>query len=99
MSNWQLWNCGNNVPQVVGNPLAIVAQQFDMRPNPTTGVITGAVYGSNQILCGNVFSTQWLCSGINAQRSAEGKPAVRLWSFWCVTSMENFHRRHPESSL
>src|ERR1700693_561453 len=30
-----------------------------MRPNPTTGVITGAVYGSNQILCGNVFSTQW----------------------------------------
>jgi hypothetical protein len=47
------WNCGNNVPQVVGNPLAILAQQFDMRPNPTTGVITGAVYGSNQILCGN----------------------------------------------
>jgi hypothetical protein len=36
----------------------IVAQQFDMRPNTTTGVITGAVYGSNQILCGNVFSTQ-----------------------------------------
>jgi hypothetical protein len=34
------------------NPLAIVAQQFDMRPNPTTGVSTGAVYGSNQILCG-----------------------------------------------
>ena len=30
----KLWNCGNNVPQVVGNPLAIVAQQFDMRPNP-----------------------------------------------------------------
>src|SRR4029077_4554467 len=28
-----------------------------MRPNPTTDVITGAVYGSNQILCGNVFST------------------------------------------
>jgi hypothetical protein len=24
-----LWNCGNNIPQVVGNPYAIVAQQFD----------------------------------------------------------------------
>jgi hypothetical protein len=47
----KLWNCGNNVPQVVGNPLAIVAQQFDVRPNPTTGAITGTVYGSNQILC------------------------------------------------
>jgi hypothetical protein len=52
---------GNNVPQVVGNPLAIVSQQFDMRPNLTTGVITGAVYGNNQFLCGNVFSTQWAC--------------------------------------
>ena len=39
----KLWNCGNDVPQGVGNPLAIVAQQFDMRPNPKTGVITGAV--------------------------------------------------------
>jgi hypothetical protein len=55
-----LWNCGNNVPQVVGNPFAIVAQQFDMRADPVTGIITGAVYGSNQILCGNVLSTQWL---------------------------------------
>jgi hypothetical protein len=54
------WNCGNNVPQVGGNPLAIVAQQFDVRANPTTGLITGSVYGNNQILCGNVLSTQWL---------------------------------------
>jgi hypothetical protein len=41
--HWQLWNCGNNVPPVVGNPLAIIAPQFDMRPNPTTGGTTGAV--------------------------------------------------------
>jgi hypothetical protein len=58
--HWELWNCGNNVPQVVGNPFAIVSQQFDMRANLTIGVISGAVYGSNQILCGNVFSNQWL---------------------------------------
>ncbi len=38
--HFELWNCGNNVPQVQGNALAIVAQQFDMRPNPTTGVIS-----------------------------------------------------------
>jgi hypothetical protein len=66
------WNCGNNVPQVVGNPLAIVAQQFDMRPNPTTGVITGAVYGSNQILCGNVYSTQWDRSRIAGSPCSRG---------------------------
>jgi len=35
-----LWNCGNNVPQIQGNAFAIVAQQFDMRPNPTTGLIS-----------------------------------------------------------
>jgi hypothetical protein len=40
-SNWQLWNYGNNVPPVVGGPEAIVAQQFDMRANPVTGVISG----------------------------------------------------------
>ena len=40
-----------------------MAHQFDMRPNPTTGVITGAVYGSNQILCGNVCSTPRCSAG------------------------------------
>lgn len=56
--HFELWNCGNNVPQIQGNGLAIVAQQFDMRPNPTTGLISGAIYGNDQILCGNVNSTQ-----------------------------------------
>lgn len=49
-----------------GNGLAIVAQQFDMRPNPTTGLISGAIYGSEQILCGNVNSTQWLVTEYKA---------------------------------
>lgn len=47
-AHWELWKCGNNVPYiVVGDVLRV-------------GGISGAVYGQNQILCGNVFSTQWL---------------------------------------
>jgi len=41
-------NCGTAAitsPRYRGNAFAIVAQQFDMRPNPTTGLISGAIYG------------------------------------------------------
>jgi hypothetical protein len=55
--HFELWNCGNNVPQIQGNSFAIVAQQFDMRPNPTTGLISGSIYGEAQILCGNTHCT------------------------------------------
>jgi|SRR5271157_3424329 len=64
--HFQLWNCGTNVPQVIGQANAIVAQQFDMRANPVTGLISGNVYGNNQILCGNVQSTQWLVTEYKA---------------------------------
>lgn len=80
--HWELWNCGNNVPQIVGNPYAIVAQQFDMRPNPTTGLIVGAVYGKDQILCGNVNSTQWLVTQFKASGQAAGNP-----QYYCLTSL------------
>ena len=39
----------------------MVAQQFDLRPNPTTGLISGFIYDNDQTLCGNVKST---CHGI-----------------------------------
>lgn len=44
-----------------------------MRPNPSTGVITGAVYGSDQISCGGINSTQWLVTEFKSsgQLSAE----------------------------
>jgi hypothetical protein len=56
-----------------------------MRANPTTGVITGALYGSNQILCGNFFSTQvaftewsaltfWSCVGFSQSKMLSPKP-------------------------
>ena len=71
---------------MVGNPLAIVAQQFDIRPNPTTGIIIGAVYGSNQILCGNVFSTQWLVTEYKSGTTKGGTP-----QYYCLTSPETFN--------
>jgi uncharacterized protein (DUF2062 family) len=66
---FELWNCGSNVPQVEEGA-AIVAQQFDMRPNPTTGVISGATYRLDQILCGNVNSTEWV---VSTKRATTGR--------------------------
>lgn len=51
---FQLWNCGNNIAQVYGNPSVIVQQQFVIRANSTTGLISGMIYGNNQISCGNI---------------------------------------------
>jgi hypothetical protein len=80
--HFELWNCGNNVPQIVGNPFAIVAQQFDIRPNPTTGLISSAVYGKDQILCGNVASTEWLVTEFKASGKPAGNP-----QYYCLTSV------------
>jgi hypothetical protein len=81
--HFELWNCGNNVPQVVGNPFAIVAQQFDIRPSPTTGLISSAVYGKDQILCGNVASTEWLITEFPSGRgSAVRWTGLRFGSYW-----------------
>jgi hypothetical protein len=82
--HWQLWNCGNNVPQTSGG--AIVAQQFDMRANPTTGVISGSVFGNDQILCGNVASTQWIVTEFKSSGQAGGQP-----QYYCLTNGETFN--------
>ena len=66
--HFELWNCGKNVPQVIGQPLVVVPNQFDMHANPTTGIIAGNIYGNNEILCGGVESTEWLVTvykGVN----------------------------------
>jgi len=62
--HFELWNCGKNVPQVIGQPLVVVPNQFDMHADPTTGLIAGNIYGNNEILCG----TEWLVTvykGVN----------------------------------
>jgi hypothetical protein len=79
---------------VQGNALAIVAQQFDMRPNPTTGLISGAIYGSDQILCGNVNSTQWLVTEYKASNQVGGHP-----QYYCLTSGQTLIRRRPGPAL
>jgi hypothetical protein len=56
--HFELWNCGNNVPQAGNNSVAIVAQQFDMRPNPATGVISVSTFGKPQFLYGESNRTQ-----------------------------------------
>jgi hypothetical protein len=45
---------------VIGFPANIVSQQFNMTANPITGVVAGAVFGNNQISCGNIQSTRWV---------------------------------------
>lgn len=82
--HWQLWNCGNNVPQTSGG--AIVAQQFDMRANPTTGLISGSVYGKDEILCGNVNSTQWIVTQFKSSGQAGGQP-----QYYCLDSGDTFN--------
>jgi len=67
--NFQLWNCGNNVPQVIGNSAAIVTAQFTLYANQTTGLISGSVYGNDQISCGGIQSTEWLVTEYKARAS------------------------------
>src|SRR5690348_7568385 len=83
--HFELYNCGANVPQVVGAPNAIVQQQFDMRPNPSTGLISGAIYGQDQILCGNVQSTQWAVT----LYKATGQVGIPT-QYYCLTSSSAF---------
>jgi hypothetical protein len=58
--------------QVIGQSNAIVAQQFDMRADPRTGIISGSIYGNNEILCGNVESTQWLVTQYKSSNQKAG---------------------------
>ena len=55
-----MWNCGINVPQVIGSAAAVVQSQVNLKANPLTGLIAGSVYGNDQISCGGTQSTQWL---------------------------------------
>jgi hypothetical protein len=56
-----------------------------MRPNPITGLISGAIYGQDQILCGNVNSTQWLVTEYKASNQVGGQP-----QYYCLISDQIF---------
>ena len=83
--HFQLYNCGVNVPQVIGNPQAIVSQSFDIHPNPATGIISGVIFGANQISCGGVQSTQWQVTMYKASGQSGGQP-----QYYCLTSPGTF---------
>jgi hypothetical protein len=68
---FQLWNCSGQVAEVIGYPAAIVQQQFTLTANPTTGIVSGSVFGNNQISCGNIQSTEWISSAVQSHESAE----------------------------
>lgn len=84
--HFQLWNCGPNTPQIIGNPTAIVQQQFDIHADQTTGLISGSIFGNNQIACGNVLSTQWLITNYKATNQAGGLP-----TYYCLNSPGSFN--------
>lgn len=84
--HFELWNCGDNVPQLSEGTGAIVASQFDMRANPTTGIISGAIYGSDQIFCATQNSTEWLVTEFKASNAPVANP-----QYYCLTSGETFN--------
>ena len=43
-------------------------------PDPTTGIISGFVYGQDQIFCGNINSAEWLVTQYKASNQAGGVP-------------------------
>jgi hypothetical protein len=70
--HFELWNCGTNFPTISGQPQTIVQFTFDLKANPTTGVITGTVLGNDLILCGNVANTEWIVTPMFGQNQPFG---------------------------
>ncbi|MGA3090117.1 MAG: hypothetical protein ABSD75_16010 [Terriglobales bacterium] len=46
--------------RVIGYSNSIVQQQFQMNANPVSGLVSGLIYGNNQISCGNIQTTEWI---------------------------------------
>lgn len=56
----ELWEQHPGCPVVPSSPLEIVPDNFNLRPNPTGGIVVGTILGNDQIQCGNVASTFYL---------------------------------------
>lgn len=85
--HWELFNCGDNVPQVQGGlNYSVVATQFDMHANTQTGVISGSVFAKDQIQCGGVNSTEWLVTQYKASGQKSGVP-----QYYCLSSGQSFN--------
>jgi len=73
-------------PTVLNINNAIVQSQFDMHADPNTGVISGSIYGADQIFCGNVNSTEWLVTQFKASNQASGIP-----QYYCLNTGDTFN--------
>jgi len=93
--HWELFNCGDNVPQVQGGlNFSVVATQFDMHANTQTGVISGSVFGKDQIQCGGVNSTEWLVTQYKASGQKSGIP-----QYYCLSTGQSFNPATAEPCI
>ena len=93
--HWELFNCGDNVPQVQGGlNYSVVATQFDMHANTQTGVISGSVFAKDQIQCGGVNSTEWLVTQYKASGQKSGIP-----QYYCLSSGQSFNPATAEPCI
>ena len=82
---FSLWNCGGQIAEVIGFPSAIVQQQFTMHANGA-GLVTGSVFGNNQISCGNVQSTEWIVQQFKATNQPSG-----IAQYYCLNAPTTFN--------
>jgi hypothetical protein len=45
--------------------------------NPNTGVISGNIYGQDQIFCGNINSTEWLVTHLHRRCECESSALAK----------------------
>jgi hypothetical protein len=82
---FQLWNCSGQIAEVIGFPSAIVQQQFTMHANGA-GLVSGSVFGNNQISCGNIQSTEWIVQQFKATNQPSGLPL-----YYCLNAPTTFN--------
>jgi hypothetical protein len=61
-------------------------QQFTLTANPTTGIVSGSVFGNDQISCGNIQSTERIIQQFKASNQPSGLPLD-----YCLNSPTTFN--------
>lgn len=71
---------------MIGYPAAIVQQQLTLASNQTAGIVSGSVFGTIQISCGNIQSTEWIVQQFKASNRPSGLPL-----YYCLNSPTTFN--------
>jgi len=64
----------------------VANRKFDMHADPDTGVVSGHIYGQDQIFCGNMNSTEWLVTQYKASNQAGSVP-----QYYCLNTCDIFN--------